>query len=111
LIITLPARAGVHVEDQIKLMRFAPREQVVHEREAVRQPGVLAGNGLLLDGQGEQVVVHRQTDGIKTRRRQRRHVRLAHVIREPCRVERLQIGRADEFGDFGLELLLIADDG
>ena len=89
----------MQIEDQIDPIRLAPRQQVINHVESRSQPGVLAFDLFLFDGQGEQVVVHREADAVEARFRQQVHIRTGHVVLEPELVEFRAVLRAGQVGD------------
>ena len=96
----------MQVEDHVHLILLAPGDHTVGQFESDLQPRVLTGHGLLLDGQGEQVVVHRQANGVEAPRLHRIDVGLGAVVLQPGIVEILRRLLADELLDDGADLVL-----
>ncbi|KIU01062.1 hypothetical protein QU38_02680, partial [Staphylococcus aureus] len=107
-VVALAARRGVQVEDQVHAVRLGPGEQRVDAAEAVLEPAVLAGDGLLLDRQGKQIIVHRQAHRVHAPARHHVDVRLARVVVEPGPVEVRRLLLADQVGDRGADAMLLA---
>jgi hypothetical protein len=107
-VVALAARRGVQVEDQVHAVRLGPGEQRVDAAEAVLEPAVLAGDGLLLDRQGKQIIVHRQAHRVHAPARHHVDVRLARVVVEPGPVEFRRLLLADQVGDRGADAMLLA---
>ena len=105
-IVALTARRSVQVEDHVHLILLAPGDHAVGQFESDLQPRVLAGHRLLLDGQSEQVVVHRQANGVEAPRLHRIDVGLGAVVLQPGIVEILRGLLADELLDDGADLVL-----
>ena len=107
-VVALAARRSVQVEDQVHAIRLGPGEQRVDAAEAVLQPAVLARHRLLLRRQGEQIIVHRQADGVHSPARHHVDVRLAGVVVEPGPIEFRGLLLADQVGDRRADAVLLA---
>ena len=77
----------MHVQYEIDLILATPREHAVHKFEPFLYPSVLPPDGFLLDGQGEQVVVHWQSDAVEPHFGKHPDISLTESVYKPLPVE------------------------
>ena len=96
----------MHIQNEVKLILLAPCQYAVHYLKSCIYPGILSADGLLLDGEGEQIVVHGQSDAVESHLRHQFHVFPSESVLEPSPVKLSSILFAQYRENLCLDLML-----
>ena len=101
----------MQVQHHVHRPFLAPLHHTVGQFKPQVKPGVFSGNGLVFNGQREEVVVEGDPHGIESPRVQGIDVRFPHMVLQPRLVERLRRLRSNEGFNFGLDFMLWVGEG
>ena len=101
----------MQIEHHIHRPFLAPRHHAVRQVKPKFEPALFPGNGLLFDGQREEVVVQRDPDRIEPPSVQGIDVRFPHVVVQPRLVKRLRRLRPNEGFHGSLDFMLWVGEG